>query len=323
MCLLCASSLCASNGEITRSQYIDTWKDEAMYQMALHGIPASITLAQGILESRDGNSRLAKEGNNHFGIKCHADWKGGRIYADDDALNECFRQYRSARESFDDHSDFLKKSRYSSLFELDITDYKGWARGLKSCGYATSPEYAQLLIRIIEENKLEQYDEQGLMLADKDDLPRRAGNKVKARITPETGKSNAKKNRAASGDERQEITLSGNHEVLVSDNRIKYIVARDGDTRESIAREIDLNVFILDRFNDFDRTKELKPGDIVYLQPKRMQAENAECVAAEGDSWFSISQKNGIKLKRLCKLNNTTSDKPVVAGARIVLKKKA
>lgn len=123
--------------------------------MVTHGIPASITLAQGILESRDGNSRLAKEGNNHFGIKCHSDWEGKRIYEDDDQRNECFREYRNARESFDDHSDFLKKKRYSSLFELDITDFKGWAKGLKECGYATSPEYAKLLIRIIEENDLQ------------------------------------------------------------------------------------------------------------------------------------------------------------------------
>ncbi|MFM7726331.1 MAG: glucosaminidase domain-containing protein, partial [Flavobacteriales bacterium] len=185
--------------------------------------------------------------------------------------------------SFDDHSDFLKKQRYSSLFELEITDYKGWAQGLKSCGYATSPEYAQLLIRIIEENKLEQYDEQGLLLAKNDDLPKRSANKPKARVSSESSKSN-RKNKPASGEERTEITLTGNHEVLVSDNRIKYIIAREGDTRESIAREIDLNVFILNRFNDFDRAMELKPGDIVYLQPKRNQTRNAEYVATEGDT---------------------------------------
>lgn len=320
MCIFCASSVIASNGEITRSQYIDTWKDEAMYQMAAHGIPASITLAQGILESRDGNSRLAKEGNNHFGIKCHSDWQGGRIYADDDAKNECFRQYKNARESFDDHSDFLKKPRYASLFELEVTDYKGWARGLKSCGYATSPEYAQALIRIIEDNNLTQYDEQGLLLAKNDELPR-AAKKPKARLTNEGGKS--KKSRTTSGEDRPEITLSGNHEVLVSDNRIKYIVAREGDTRASIAREIDLNVFILNRFNDFDNSTELKPGDIVYLQPKRMQAGTPEYVSMEGDSWFSISQKHGIKLKRLCKINGSSPDKPIAAGTRVYLKKKA
>ena len=321
MCISCASSVLAFNGEITRSQYIDTWKDEAMYQMAVHGIPASITLAQGILESRDGNSRLAKEGNNHFGIKCHSDWQGGRIYADDDAKNECFRQYKNARESFDDHSDFLKKPRYASLFELEVTDYKGWARGLKSCGYATSPEYAQALIRIIEENNLEQYDEQGLQLAKNDELPERASKKPKARITNEGSKS--KRNRTTAGEERQEITLSGNHEVLMSDNRIKYILAREGDTRESIAREIDLNVFILNRFNDFDSKTELKPGDIVYLQPKRMQAGITEYVSLEGDSWFSISQKQGIKLKRLCKINGSSPEKPISAGTRVYLKKKA
>ncbi|MFM7235072.1 MAG: LysM peptidoglycan-binding domain-containing protein, partial [Flavobacteriales bacterium] len=149
---------------------------------------------------------------------------------------------------------------------------------------------------------------------------KRSANKPKARVSSESSKSN-RKNKPASGEERTEITLTGNHEVLVSDNRIKYIIAREGDTRESIAREIDLNVFILNRFNDFDRAMELKPGDIVYLQPKRNQTRNAEYVATEGDSWFSISQKNGIKLKRLCKLNSTTPDKPVATGTRIILKK--
>ncbi len=322
MCILGTSAVFAMDGEITRSQYIDSWKDEAMYQMSAHGIPASITLAQGILESRDGNSRLAKEGNNHFGIKCHSDWTGDRIYADDDAKNECFRKYKNARESFDDHSDFLKKQRYASLFELEIDDYKGWARGLKSCGYATSPEYAQSLIRIIEENHLEQFDEQGLLLAKNDESPKRSAKKPKARTVAESGKGQSKKGKKDTADDRQEITLSGKHEVLESSNRIKYVVAREGDTRESIAKEIDLNVFILNRFNDFDSTTELKTGDIVYLQPKRLQAASPEYIAAEGDTWFSISQQHGIKLKRLCKLNTASAEKPIAAGTRIVLKKK-
>jgi LysM repeat protein len=321
MCLLCTSFAFASGEEITRSQYIETWKEEAVYQMAMHGIPASITLAQGILESRDGNSRLAKEGNNHFGIKCHSDWSGDRIYEDDDQRNECFRQYKNARESFDDHADFLKKQRYSSLFELEPTDYKGWARGLKECGYATNPQYAQSLIRIIEENNLQQYDEQGLAYAKDNNLVERKSNTPKARLPLSEGKKHTKKHTDTTVEERQTITLAGSREVKVSDNRIQYIIAQEGDTPELIAREIDLNVFILNRFNDFDSHTELAAGDIVYLQPKRMKAASSEYVSVEGDTWFSISQRYGVKLKQLCKLNGATRDKPVTAGTRVKLKK--
>jgi LysM repeat protein len=297
------------------------WKEEAVYQMATHRIPASITLAQGILESRDGNSRLAKEGNNHFGIKCHSDWDGKRIYEDDDQRNECFRQYRNARESFDDHSDFLKKARYAQLFELEMTDYKGWARGLKECGYATSPEYAKSLIRIIEENNLQQYDEQGVQYAQRKEVPDRKETSPQARIPQSPDRKSAKRSATTSQDDRTEITLAGNHEINVSDNNIKYIIAREGDTRESIAREIDLNVLILNRFNDFNAKTELKAGDIVYLQPKRMRAAQTEYVAVEGDTWFSISHAKGIKLKQLCKLNGATPESPLQPGTKVVMKK--
>ena len=321
-CVLCTSAAFAIGDDLTRQEYIDTWKEEAVYQMATHGIPASITLAQGILESRDGNSRLAKEGNNHFGIKCHSDWEGKKIFEDDDARNECFRHYRNGRESFDDHSDFLKKSRYAQLFELEITDYKGWAKGLKECGYATSPEYAKSLIRIIEENNLQQYDEQGVMYAQRNEVPDRREGTPRARLPITEEKKQGKKNGSRSTEDRQEITLAGNHEVRVSDNRIKYVVVREGDTRESLAREIDLNVLILNRFNDFNAKTALKPGDIVYLQPKRTKAVQDEHLAVEGDTWFSISQKHGIKLKQLCKLNGVGPDTPIAAGTRVVMKKK-
>ena len=138
--------------------YIKKYAELAITEMKEFGIPASITLAQGILESGNGESYLATEGNNHFGIKCH-EWKGDEIYADDDNENECFRKYKKAQHSYRDHSEFLTKhSRYSSLFELDITDYRGWAKGLKKAGYATSSTYAEKLISIIERYNLQQYD---------------------------------------------------------------------------------------------------------------------------------------------------------------------
>ena len=145
--------------KLTRQQYIDKYKDVAIKQMHKYKIPASITLAQACLESGDGNSTLARKANNHFGIKCHDGWKGKKIKQNDDKRRECFRKYDNAMDSFTDHSHFLtSRSRYNSLFDLPITDYKAWAHGLKACGYATNRKYAKLLIDIIEEYELYKYD---------------------------------------------------------------------------------------------------------------------------------------------------------------------
>jgi len=143
----------------TAEAYIAQWKDAAVHQMKKYGIPASITLAQGMLESANGNSELAREANNHFGIKCTGDWKGATYYHKAERGQECFRKYKSADESFADHTQFLKNKRYASLFRLKSTDYKGWARGLKEAGYATNPQYPQLLINLIEKYHLDDYDE--------------------------------------------------------------------------------------------------------------------------------------------------------------------
>lgn len=145
---------------ISRDEYIERYKGEAIIQMKKYNIPASITLAQAILESADGNSELAKKSNNHFGIKCHSNWEGEKVFHDDDRLDECFRAYKNVEESFEDHSKFLLKERYSDLFKLNIDDYKSWAKGLKKAGYATNPAYAIHLIRIIEDNNLSQFDKE-------------------------------------------------------------------------------------------------------------------------------------------------------------------
>jgi len=138
--------------------YINRYKAIAVSEMNRSGIPASITLAQGLLESGNGNSTLAREANNHFGIKCNSDWKGPTILRDDDQINDCFRVYKSPEESFKDHTEFLKRKRYAFLFELDKNDYEGWARGLKQAGYATNPRYPELLISLVERYNLSQYD---------------------------------------------------------------------------------------------------------------------------------------------------------------------
>ena len=143
---------------LTAEQYIEQWKEVAVRKMKEHGIPASITLAQGLLESGNGNSKLAREANNHFGIKCTPDWTGGKSYHDDDKKDDCFRKYKDAAQSYEDHAKFLQKPRYASLFELKPTDYEGWARGLKKAGYATDPAYPQKLISLIERYRLNDLD---------------------------------------------------------------------------------------------------------------------------------------------------------------------
>ncbi len=142
----------------TAASYIDRFKTIAIQEMNTYGIPASITLAQGLFESGNGNGDLAKIANNHFGIKCTSDWKGKSYYKDDDNVNDCFRVYDKPEDSYRDHSEFLKRKRYAPLFELDKNDYQGWANGLKQAGYATNPKYPQLIISIIQKYNLDQYD---------------------------------------------------------------------------------------------------------------------------------------------------------------------
>jgi hypothetical protein len=171
----------------TTLTYIEAFKDVAIDEMNANGIPASITLAQGILESGSGNSTLAKYANNHFGIKCTSDWKGKAYYKNDDQNNDCFRVYQDAKESYRDHSTFLKRKRYSFLFELDKNDYKNWATGLKTAGYATNPKYPELLINVIEKYSLFQYD-QAETEKDKINREDRVFSEINANIPLETKK---------------------------------------------------------------------------------------------------------------------------------------
>lgn len=319
-------SLIADNTGISRNEYIGMWKDEAVFQMAEHKIPASITLAQGILESGDGNSRLAREGNNHFGIKCHNEWTGKRIYEDDDAKHECFRQYHSAKESYEDHSLFLKRQRYESLFKLQPDDYKSWAKGLKECGYATNPKYPQLLIGIIEEFKLQEFDKEGMEYISKNRLPDR-GDAVATPSTvltdtqTEKPKSKRRRNSKDEQDDRITITVGNNHNVLKSDNGIKYVVVKSGDTPQSIADDFDLHVWIIRRYNDLNDGDTLREGDIIYLQPKRNNGTDDSYTIKSGDTLRSISQKYGIKLNKLKKYNALDSDKTIASGTKLKLRR--
>ena len=253
--------------------YFDKYKDVAVEQMLKYRIPASITLAQGVLESAAGNSELATKANNHFGIKCNG-WTGRKSYHDDDARNECFRAYDSVYESYQDHSVFLTTSkRYSNLFQLKLTDYKGWARGLKACGYATSPTYAIKLIEIIELYKLYQYD------------TAKHFDKFQAQ-------------QVKGGDSRQIYAFNKNY----------YLKARRGDTFRSLAKEVDISYRKLARYNERDKNDVLEEGEIVWLKKKQNKApknyKGRLHYVKNGESIYSISQLYGIKLKKLYKLND-------------------
>lgn len=254
--------------------YIKQYRDLAVDEMKKYHIPASITLAQGLLESGAGQSTLARKSNNHFGIKCGSDWQGKTVRHNDDARGECFRAYKHPKQSYEDHSKFLAgRPRYASLFKLKITDYKGWARGLKKAGYATDPRYAQRLIDIIELYDLDKYDKKGGLKW------------MKENPNP--------------------------HQPYIA-NGLLYIVVRAGDTWKSISKEFDISQKKLRKYNDLYKGYELRPGDILYLEKKnrKAQKEHIVHVLRAGESMYLISQKYGIRLKNLYKLNKMDADEP-------------
>lgn len=297
----------AGGDKTDRQQYIDDWKDVAVEQMRAHGIPASITLAQGILESGNGKSMLSKEANNHFGIKCHG-WDGPGVYKDDDRKNECFRKYRSARESYEDHSQFLKKKRYQFLYDYKPTDYKSWAKGLKKAGYATDPAYARRLIQIIEDNGLHEFDKE--VTASRGKGKRKQ--KSEPRLEPSVN---------TWSDDGDVIDLTIAREVLVHKNNIKFIRARKGDTPERVADRMDMAPWQLRRYNDVATGHTFNEGDIIYIQPKRNKSKAPFHKAIEGETLRVISQNYGVRLDRLEKYNALEADHPLQGGEKVLLQK--
>ena len=260
---LVISTNSAFGQEISRKEYIEKYSSLAVKQMHQYKIPASITLAQGILESNNGNSRLATKANNHFGIKCHG-WEGKKIFADDDKKNECFRNYKNVLESFVDHSLFLNKySRYEFLFDYKITDYKSWAKGLKKAGYATNNKYPELLIKIIEENKLYQFDSKKI---DKN-------------------------------------LISGKRNIYMHPNKIKYVISKNQETYETIAKSLNIKLKQILKYNDDNNQSVLNVGTKVFIQPKRNRSKQRIHVVNNGEDLRTISQTYGVKMKSLKKRN--------------------
>ena len=291
--LVCAPSMAQMRRNQAYQTYINQYKDLAIEQMLRYRIPASITLAQGVFESGAGKSDLVRQGNNHFGIKCH-NWTGPTQYHDDDARGECFRVYSDARESYEDHSKFLaRQPRYASLFSLGTTNYKGWARGLKQCGYATNPQYATKLIQIIELYNLDQYDR---------------------------AKSYDRFMAEHSGTD-QPINAEGLLHPIQIFNDNYYLVARQGDTFKSIAKEVNISWRKLAKYNERDKHDVLSKGDIIYLKKKRRKApkeyKKRPHVVQTGESMYSISQKYGIRLKNLYKMNDLDPNAQISVGMKL------
>ena len=270
--------------------YIECYRSMAQDQMQRHRIPASITLAQGLLESAAGRSELATKANNHFGIKVGVGWTGPWVVKSDDRPDDRFRKYNSVAESYEDHSQFLLKPRYQSLFQLSPTDYKGWARGLKACGYATNPQYADKLIQLIELYRLYEYDT--------------ATGVASGKGTVQAGK----------------VPASSLHTIKIY-NKNYYLYARQGDTFKSIGKETGISYRKIAKYNERSTHDTLAEGDIIYLKKKRTRADkafkNRPHVVKPGESMYLISQMYGIRLKSLYKKNRLSADYQIRVGDKL------
>ena len=314
--LLFLSATAHAGGEEDQLNYITKWKDEAVRQMVLHRIPASITLAQGLLESGSGKSELSSKSNNHFGIKCHVDWEGGRTYHDDDAKGECFRVYDDARDSYEDHSLFLKRKRYASLFVLEIDDYKGWAKGLKRCGYATSPTYAKALIELIERHDLDRHDEEGLAWIRRGEVPERPG-------VPAPDGEGLASDPGAGSPGASSVRLGAGRSSGISENDVAWVTIKAGESLGALADQLDLGVWQLRKYNDLEGADAQTRFDAdrkLYTQPKRRRGVSHWHVAEAGETLRQISDVEAVKLKVLVSRTGIGPDVGLRAGQKVPLR---
>ncbi len=323
--LICTTSVAAAQQRATRQtreEYIERYKHIAIDQMERYGIPASITMAQGILESDCGNSRLSRSSNNHFGIKCKRNWQGRKVYHDDDAKGECFRAYPSVEDSYNDHAVFLdQQPRYDSLFAYSSTDYRAWARGLKAAGYATAPDYAERLIRIIEESKL--------YLLDRPNGDRLYAQRDHAQQQPDewfASQSSITQAEPSHGIDPDNYRVAvHNHEgySIYATNGVHYILARENDSFDKIGRAFRLSPRNLRKFNDLnDPSAEPMTGEVVYIDRKksRWEGEEQTHTCREGETTFAVGQRYGIRQRSIEKLNKLSKNAPLKAGSTLRLR---
>jgi LysM repeat protein len=278
--------------KMSPEEYIAAYKEDAIKEMYLHKVPACITLAQGMLESGNGNSLLAKNANNHFGIKCHKEWGGETYIMDDDSANECFRKYDNVLDSYSDHSMFLfSRSRYAALFQLPISDYKGWCYGLKAAGYATDPKYPQRLIELIEKYNLQ-----------------------KLNIVENTPLQNLPKEENLKSDLSIREVYRFNH--------IRFVVAKENDSFYKIAHDFNLELDEILEYNDLSKSDKLSYGQKIYIQKKRRRALEPIHVVQKNETLKSIAQLHGIRLSSLCKKNRLKTDAKLKVGDVLYLRQK-
>ena len=297
---------------ITIEEYVARFRDIAVSEMKRSGVPAAITLAQGILESENGNSELVKKSNNHFGIKCKSTWAGDSVNHDDDAEGECFRAYANAEDSYRDHSNFLKgNQRYASLFNLNPEDYKAWARGLKKAGYATNPRYPDLLIKYIEQYNLQQYT---LVALNKMTAPEMMAADTLRSATPAETMSNP----ATPAPANPELipTDAGR---IISINKIKCVYAARGTSLLALATKHNINLNRLMEFNDLAEEGLLQKDQYIFLQKKSRTGEKEFYVVQQGETLHDVAQKNGIQLQALREYNNLDKTAPIPASTKLYL----
>ena len=297
--------------------YITQYADIAINEMVRTGVPASIKIAQGILETQAGKSKLVAESNNHFGIKCKSNWDGPKVYHDDDAQGECFRKYKDAISSYKDHSDFLKlQPRYTSLFELDVDDYKGWAWGLKKAGYATNPIYAETLIKFIEDyqlNILNDYAEDEEQ--EKYDLSEYIGEITKNGLTPSTVTT-----KSSSSFSNKKISYP---EDVFKINNVKVIYAPEGTSLLAVAKKYKIALPKLLSYNELLKSNwVLKKSELVFLQPKKSVGNKSIHRVKRNESQRDISQHEGIKLASLLQYNQLKANSKLKVGQKLNLKPK-
>ncbi len=318
--VLIALCVIAQAQKITVDEYIKTYKDIAIAEMKRSGIPASVTLAQGILETENGNSELVLKSNNHFGIKCKSTWKGETVTHTDDAPDECFRKYPKAEDSYRDHSDYLKTSaRYASLFELAPSDYKGWAYGLKRAGYATNPKYPQILITNIEKYNLQQYDSITDMQVKPipDDVVQTTNpEKIKPVIVAKAPVVAAKTSAVQVAAPESDIVVKQN----VRFNGLKAVFVNKGTSLLAIATKADIPLAKLLEFNDLAADGLLKSTCWIYLEKKAKQGNRDAYVSLQDETLYEVSQNNGVQLKVLTELNGMPENAGVKKGMKIKLR---
>ncbi len=312
--------------------YITRYKDLAIAEMKRTGVPAAITLAQGIHETEAGTSVLVKKSNNHFGIKCKDEWRGQSVSHDDDARGECFRKYPAAEDSYRDHSDFLRtRPNYASLFTLDPTDYQGWAYGLKKAGYATNPKYAQVLIKLIQDYNLEDYTLIAMgKMKEEDDL---AKNEVTAdknssvllvknnndEKDTETGNANNETGQGTHSDVTEVNYPSG--EFKINDTRVIYV--KKGTSFLTIAQQYEIPLARLFEFNDLKQQEVTSNDQLVFIQRKRKTGEHEFHTVQPGETVNDIAQSEALRLESLLEYNNITANMQPAAGETLYLRSKS